>query len=157
MLMASGVVWVGVGGAAWLALGLPSVGEGLVLVGCALLAAARRSAGGGLREQDAGWVRRKPTRANRTSRIRAISGQVQGLRPRRCGSSAGSSSYCSSSWTQLRSAARASARDSVLPARVPRRPAAAAAGSAPAAAPAAAAPSTGSAEVAVVGAFLPSR
>jgi hypothetical protein len=36
-------------------------------------------------------VRKKPTSANRTSKIRAMRGQVQGLRPRRSGSSAGSS------------------------------------------------------------------
>src|SRR5215217_3810191 len=64
-------------------------------------------------EKSPSWLTRNPTRANRSSRIRAINGQVQGLRPLRRGSSAGSSSYAVSSGIQFRSAARAFARASV--------------------------------------------
>jgi hypothetical protein len=95
------------------------------------------------REQEARLAQEEPATANSTSRIRAISGHVQGLRLRRSGSSASGSSsvYWSSSWSQLRSAARASARDSVLPARVGAASegfSGAAAAAPPAAAPAAA-------------------
>src|SRR5215218_1634799 len=114
MLTVSGVgVGVGVGVArVWV-----GVADVVVRVGLADVAGALVEAGldEGLPEgeKSPSWLTRNPTRANRSSRIRAINGQVQGLRPLRRGSSTGSSSYVVSSGVQLRSAARGFARASV--------------------------------------------
>ena len=74
-------------------LGLLDVGDGeaLELLGLALLETGLLLAGDCGGKRMPAWVRMTPTRAKRTSRIRAISGHVQGLRPRRSGSSTGSS------------------------------------------------------------------
>src|SRR4051812_47014009 len=90
-------------------------GDGVALLGFALLEGAMLVAGACEGKRLPAWLRTTPARAKTTSRIRAISGQVHGLRLRRCGSSSGSSySGSSSSCTQVRSAARASARFSAL-------------------------------------------
>ena len=74
-MWASGSRWWGVG------LADVDVGDALVL-GLALLDVDEDSAGPDGNKMPA-WVRKTPTRANSTSRIRAISGHVHGLRPRR--------------------------------------------------------------------------
>ncbi len=91
--MVSGVVSVGVGVGVGLAeVGLAEVADvdGLALLGLALLDVEEDCAGLAGKRMPA-CVRMTPTSANSTSTIRAISGHVQGLRPRRCGSSSGSS------------------------------------------------------------------
>ena len=65
--------------------------DGVALLGFAMLDVALLVAGPCEGKRLPAWLRTTPTRANTTSRISAISGQVQGLRPRRFGSSSGSS------------------------------------------------------------------
>ena len=88
--MAAGVDWVGVA-ELLVGLGLVDVGEALVVVGAALVVVAALLLAGVCGNRIPAWVSMTPTSANSTSRIRAISGQVQGLRPRRSGSLTGSS------------------------------------------------------------------
>src|SRR3954468_16388864 len=99
--MASGVDTVGV---AELALGVGvsdavAVGdgdgdadEGVALLGFAALDVTALVAGACEGKRLPAWLRTTPTRTNTTRRISAISGQVQGLRRRRCGSTAVSAS-----------------------------------------------------------------
>src|SRR6476469_6538582 len=93
-LIAAGVDSVGV---AELGVGVGvSVGEaddadGVALLGFAMLDVALLAAGPCEGKRLPAWLRTTPTRAKTTSRISAISGHVHGLRPRRFGSSSGSS------------------------------------------------------------------
>src|SRR5690349_24651587 len=101
--------WVGVGvGVLRVCVG---VADGVVRVGLADVAGAlvevAPGEGSPEGEKSPNWLTRNPTRANRSSRIKATNGHVQGLRPLRRGSSAGSSSYVVSSGIQFRSSARA--------------------------------------------------
>ena len=83
-MMAAGVDRVGAA-ELMVGLGLAEVGVALVLLGAAVVVAMALLLAGACGDRIPAWLSMTPTRAKRTSRIRAISGQVQGLRERGLG------------------------------------------------------------------------